>query len=174
MRMWNCEEGGGLQATTLGRKSFSATCRIYHDARPTPGKLPSSASSLKRCCARTTHASIHVSGTCARDPAEKRIPREGRCVGTHATEAKLVGDAAAAPSRQLASVHDHARNSLHDGPVSLRLEHEQPRGEGGGETDAGGHGVEFVHGGCASPEVELGVVSDVLVRFPEQLVVCSA
>lgn len=44
----------------------------------------------------------------------------------------------------------------------------------GGETDAGGHGVEFVHGGGAGSEVELGVVSDVLVRFPEQLVVCTS
>jgi hypothetical protein len=47
-------------------------------------------------------------------------------------------------------------------------------GKAGEGTDASGHGVEFVHGGCASSEVELGVVSDVLVRFPEQLVVCSA
>lgn len=119
---------------------------------------------------------------CHPEPQAKRksqswVECESRGAGdtTYAAEAKLVGDAAAPSAGNLAPVHDHARDRLRScGPEQGQSRSGQKERERERETDVGGHGVEFVHGGGAGPEVELGVVADVLVRVPEQLVVCGS
>ena len=67
---------GLYKATTIGSKKSLWRRGVYHDARPTPGKLPSSASSLKRCCAPipihvTMSAEFVLVNPAERDPQER-------------------------------------------------------------------------------------------------------